>query len=44
MIAEIFKWLIASDIIWGALVGLYLIIAIPIGIYIAWRKEKRNKK
>ena len=44
MIAELFAWIIASDIIWGALVAIYLIIAIPIGTFIIWHKEKKDRK
>lgn len=38
---QLLFWLFASDIIWGTLVALYLIIAIPVGVIIAKRRDKK---
>lgn len=38
---QLLLWLFASDIIWGTLVVLYLIIAIPVGVIIAKRRDKK---
>ena len=40
----VLNFLAATDIIWGTLVGLYVIVALPIGVLIIKHRENKDKK